>query len=124
MGHDGSGYLDIFIKNPDNNDVYMIEVKDFDKIERAITNEKEVKQVFSYAIQERNTKILTYYSYDFDNGKDVFYNVYCEEILKESQNVDDFYERWNKQFDNTNWITDNPIFNITQKIKNIQTYKN
>jgi len=117
LGHDSSGYLDIFIKNPDNNDVYMIEVKDFDKISRAITNEKEVKQIFSYAIQERNTKILTYYSYDFDNSKDVFYNVYCEEILKESQNVDDFYERWNKQFDNTNWIIDNPIFNITQKIK-------
>lgn len=119
LGHDDKGYLDIMLKNPENNDIYMIEVKTSETIKKYIDNkhEKDTKQVLSYAMQEKSTKILSFYAYDFLNKKDLFYNIYTENILKDSQNVDDFYERWNKQFDNEDYIVNNDIFNIHQSIR-------
>ena len=119
LGHDDKGYLDIMIKNPSNNDIYMVEVKTSETIKKYVDNkhEKDTKQVLSYAMQERSTKILSFYAYDFENEKDEFYNIYTENILKDSQNVDDFYERWNKQFDNEDYIETNDIFNIQQSIR-------
>lgn len=119
LGHEESGYLDVFLQNPDNNDIYMFEVKTNDEIIKYtdINEERKIKQVLSYAMQEKNTKIISFYSFDFDNDKDLFYNIYTEEILKIAQNVDDFFERWNKIFDKTNYIEDNEIFNINQRVK-------
>lgn len=119
LGHNDSGSLDIMLKNPNNKDIYMIEVKTALEIYGYVNLKKEtkVKQVFSYAIQEKKTKIISFYAYDFEQKKDLFYNVYTENILKESQNVDDFYERWNKQFDNNDYICKNDIFNIKQDVR-------
>lgn len=119
LGHEDKGYLDIMIKNPSNNDIYMVEVKTSETIKKYVDNkhEKDTKQVLSYAMQERSTKILSFYAYDFENSKDEFFNIYTENILQDSQNVDDFYERWNKQFDNEDYIEINDIFNIKPTIK-------
>ncbi|MBO8461196.1 MAG: hypothetical protein IAA85_00480, partial [Firmicutes bacterium] len=115
LGHENSGSLDVMIKNPANNDIYMLEVKSSSEIKGYINlkNEKKLKQVFSYAIQEKSTKIISFYAYDFVNKIDMFYNVYTENILKDSQNVDDFYERWNKVFDKSDYIKRNSIFNVS-----------
>ena len=119
LGHKDSGALDIMLKNPENNDIYMIEVKSQYEINKYVNlnNEKKLKQVFSYAMQEKTTKIVSFYAYDFDENKDMFFNVYTEDILKDSQNVDDFFERWNKVFDKEDYITNNAIFNLKRKIK-------
>lgn len=119
LGHDDKGYLDIMVKNPGNNDIYMIEVKTSDAIKKYVDNkhEKDTKQALSYALQERTTKIISFYAYDFSKKKDLFFNIFAENILKDSQNVDDFYERWNKQFDNLDYIEKNDIFDIHQEIK-------
>jgi type I restriction enzyme M protein len=119
LGHNDSGSLDVMIKNPENNDIYMIEVKSSQEINSYVNlkNEKKLKQVFSYAIQEKTTKIISFYAYDFDQNKDLFFNVYTENILKEAQNVDDFFERWNKVFDKSDYILRNNIFNVTQSVK-------
>ena len=119
LGHNDSGSLDIMIKNPSNDDIYMIEVKSSSEINGYVNlkNEKKLKQVFSYAIQERTTKIISFYAFDFENKKDMFFNVYTENILKESQNVDDFFERWNKVFDKADYINRNSIFNVSQSVK-------
>lgn len=122
LGHNDSGSLDIMIKNPENNDIYMIEVKSAPEIEGYVNlrNERKLKQVFSYAIQERTTKIISFYAFDFVNKKDLFYNVFTENILNEAQNVDNFFERWNKVFDKSDYINNNPIFNVTQSVKRIE----
>ena len=119
LGHEDKGYLDIMLKNPSNKDIYMIEVKRSDTIGKYVDNkhEKDTKQSLSYALQERTTKIISFYAYDFTKKKDLFYNIFAENILKDSQNVDDFYERWNKQFDNSDYITNNDIFDVRQEIK-------
>lgn len=119
LGHEDSGSLDVMIKNPVNNDIYMIEVKSSTEITGYVNlkNEKKLKQVFSYAIQEKTTKIISFYSFDFSSKKDMFYNVFTENILKEAQNVDDFFERWNKVFDKSDYIKANNIFNVTQSVK-------
>jgi type I restriction enzyme M protein len=119
LGHNDSGYLDVMLENPTNKDIYMIEVKRFSEIKKFtnVKNEKKLKQVFSYGFQEKNTKIISFYAHDFKNSKDYFYNIYTDDILKQSQNAEDFFERWNKSFDETDYISDNPIFNFTQKVK-------
>ncbi len=119
LGHEDSGSLDVMIKNPANNDIYMIEVKSSTEITGYVNlkNDKKLKQVFSYAIQEKTTKIISFYSFDFSSKKDMFYNVFTENILKEAQNVDDFFERWNKVFDKSDYIKANNIFNVTQSVK-------
>ena len=46
LGHNDSGSLDVMIKNPSNNDIYMIEVKSHNEIKNYINikNEKKVKE--------------------------------------------------------------------------------
>ncbi len=107
------------IKNPSNNDIYMTEVKSHNKIKNYINikNKKKLKQVFSYEIQEKSTKIIPFYTFNFEEETDLFYNVFIENILKDSQNVDDFFERWNKVFDKTDYINGNAIFNVSQSVK-------
>lgn len=126
LGHENSGSLDVMIKNPANNDIYMLEVKSSNEIKGYVNlkNEKKLKQVFSYAIQEKSTKIISFYAYDFVNKIDMFYNVYTENILKDSQNVDDFYERWNKVFDKSDYIKRNNIFNVSQSVKKYEDLEN
>ena len=126
LGHDDSGYLDVMLKNPDNNDIYMFEVKSFSEIHKYtnLNNEKKLKQVFSYAMQEKSTKIISFYSYDFITSKDYFYNVYTETLINESQNTDDFFERWNKIFDKTDYICNNDIFNVSQSVKEYSDLEN
>ena len=119
LGHEDSGSLDVMLKNPQDNSIYMFEVKTADEIKRYtnINNEKKLKQVFSYAIQEKSTKIISFYAYDFVNNNDYFFNVFTAEILKNSENVDDFFERWNKVFDKSDYIVNNPVFNAKQSVK-------
>lgn len=126
LGHEDSGFLDVMLKNPEDNSIFMFEVKTYDEIRKYtdINNEKKLKQVFSYAIQEKTTKIISFYAYDFENDKDCFYNVFTNDILKESQNVDDFFERWNKVFDKSDYILNNPIFNAKQGIKKYANLEN
>jgi len=116
-------YLDLMLHNQGNNDIFMIEVKKFDEFQRYANpeNDSKVKQLLSYAMQEQTTKIASFYSYNFNESKDYFANIYCNELREQSLNYDDFFDRWNKLFDENDYISDNPVFNIK---KSIQTYEN
>lgn len=118
-------YLDLMLCNKENNDIFMFEVKKFSEFEKFANSEKEtkVKQLLSYAMQEQNTKIASFYSYDFEGDKDYFANIYCSELRKQSINSDDFFDRWNKIFDDTDYISSNPIFNIKKSIKKYENLK-
>jgi len=116
-------YLDLMLQNQENNDIFMIEVKKFDEFQRYANpeNDSKVKQLLSYAMQEQTTKIASFYSYNFDESKDYFANIYCNELREQSLNSDDFFDRWNKLFDENDYISDNSVFNIKKSIK---TYDN
>ena len=118
-------YLDLMLHNHESNDIFMIEVKKFDEFQRYANpeNESKVKQLLSYAMQEQTTKIASFYSYNFDEGKDYFANIYCSELRIQSLNSDDFFDRWNKLFDENDYILDNPVFNIKKSIKTYETLK-
>ena len=106
-------YLDLMLKNPANGDVYMIDAKSFEEYAKYtnVDNEKEIKQLCSYVMQETNTILASFYTYDFSTKTDRFSNIYCKELRKEALNVDDFYDRWNKVFDENDYIEQQPIFN-------------
>jgi len=126
LGHEDSGSLDVMLQNPNNQDIYMFEVKSSDEISHFINinNDKKIKQVFSYAMQERTSKIISFYSYNFELKQDCFFNVFLEKIIKISQNVDDLFDRWNKVFDKNDYIEKNTIFNIKQSVKKYEDLEN
>ena len=66
--------------------------------------------------KKKNTKMVSYYSYDFEGNKDEFFNIYLDDILDIAVNTEDLFDRWNKTFDREDFITCNPIFNIKPKI--------
>ena len=116
-GHDPI-WLDVMLKNPTNNYIYMIEVKKFDEFLKYSdsSNESKVKQLCSYAMQEQTSKIASFYTYDFDKEEHCFANIFCAELREVSLNTDDFYDRWHKIFDNSNYIALNNPFEIKKYV--------
>lgn len=119
-------WLDVMLKNPTNDHIYMIEVKKYDEFLKYSdpNNEAKVKQLCSYAMQEQTTKIASFYSYDFEKEENCFANIFCAELRNVSLNTDDFYDRWNKFFDDSSYITNNTPFNIQKKILSYNDLKN
>ena len=99
-GHGTSGRLDILVTR-DNGDAYlMIECKtwgtEFDKEFKNL--EKNGGQLFTYFQQDKNAEIIMLYASELD-GKDIKYKneiVKIEEDYRQTANVKDFFERWNK----------------------------
>lgn len=116
-GHDPI-WLDVMLKSPSGDDIYMIEVKKFDEFLKYTNadNESKVKQLCSYAMQEQTTKIASFYTYDFDNNQHCFANIFCAELRQVSLNTDDFYDRWHKLFDHSDYISCNFPFNIQKYV--------
>ena len=116
-GHDPI-WLDIMLKSPATDDIYMIEVKKYDEYLKYADadNESKVKQLCSYAMQEQTTKIASFYTYNFDNGQHCFSNIFCAELRQVSLNTDDFYDRWHKIFDHSDYISFNYPFNIQKYV--------
>ena len=116
-GHDPI-WLDVMLKSPSTEDIYMIEVKKYDEYKKYADadNETKVKQLCSYAMQEQSTKIASFYSYDFDSGQHCFSNIFCAELRQVALNTDDFYDRWHKIFDHSDYISLNHPFNIQKYV--------
>lgn len=116
-GHDPI-WLDVMLKNPSSDDIYMIEVKKYDEYLKYTNpdNESKVEQLCSYAMQEQTTKIASFYSYDFDKELHCFSNIFCADLRQASLNTPDFYDRWNKIFDHTDYISCNQPFNIQKYV--------
>lgn len=119
-------YLDLMLQNKENGDIFMIEVKKYSEFEKFANSENDtkVKQLLSYAMQEQNTKIVSFYTYDFEGDRDCFANIYCSELRSQAINADDFFDRWNKIFDDTDYISLNTVFNIKKSVKKYINLKN
>lgn len=109
-GHGTSGRLDVLVTRDDSSAYLMIECKtwgaEFDKEFKNL--EKNGGQLFTYFQQDKDADVIMLYASELD-GKEVKYRneiVKIEEDYKQTGNVKDFYERWNK-LPKSNGIFDN-----------------
>ncbi len=108
-GHGTSGRLDILVNRNDGTAYLMIECKtwgaEFEKELKKI--EKDGGQLFTYFQQDKNADILILYASEIDK-KEITYKsiiVKIEDDYRQTGNVKDFFERWNK-LPKTNGIFD------------------
>jgi type I restriction enzyme M protein len=129
-GHGHSGRLDIFVKK-DNKAFLMVECKiwgkEFDKEYSNI--KKNGGQLFTYFQNDKNTQYLMLYASNFDSQNQVleYQNeiIIIEDSYKETANVVDLFERWNK-FTKNNGIFDNWVnaYNFQNKALRLADIKN
>jgi len=108
-GHGTSGRLDILVTRDNGSAYLMIECKtwgtEFDKEFKNL--EKNGGQLFTYFQQDKNAEVIMLYASELDS-KDIKYRneiVKIEEDYRQTANVKDFFERWNK-LPKTNGIFD------------------
>jgi len=109
-GHGTSGRLDILATRDNGSAYLMIECKtwgaEFDKEFKNL--EKNGGQLFTYFQQDKNAEVIMLYASELD-GKDIKYRneiIKIEEAYRQTANVKDFFERWNK-LPKTNGIFNN-----------------
>ena len=99
-GHGTSGRLDILVTRDDSSAYLMIECKtwgaEFDKEFKKL--EKNGGQLFTYFQQDKDADILMLYASELDENEIKFKNeiIKIEEDYRQTGNVKDLYERWNK----------------------------
>jgi len=99
LGHN-SGKVDILVTHNDGSAYLMIECKtwgkEFDKAFQKLN--KDGGQLFAYFQQDKNAEVLMLYASEFDEKEIKYRNeiVKIEEDYRQTANVKDFYERWNK----------------------------
>ena len=100
-GHGTSGKLDILVTRDNGNAHLMIECKtsggEFDKALKRL--EKDGGQLFTYFQQDKNADILMLYASNCNSrGKLQYQNeiIKIEDDYRQTSNVTDFYDRWNK----------------------------
>lgn len=128
-GHGTSGKLDILISK--NNQAFlMIECKtwgtEFEKELNKI--QRNGGQLFTYFQQDRVTEYLTLYTSTFDlkNNEIIYKNciIKVEPHYRETSNVDDLFDRWNKLFkDNGIFEDGNTPYNIKSKALTLSKLK-
>jgi type I restriction enzyme M protein len=100
LGHLDKGRLDILVSRSDGSAYLMIECKtwgsEFDKELKKLENNGG--QLFSYFQQDKNAEVIMLYTSKLE-GKNIEYKnsiIKIEEDYRQTGNVKDFYERWNK----------------------------
>ena len=128
-GHGTSGKLDILVMKNDQA-FLMIECKtwgtEFEKELNKI--QKNGGQLFTYFQQDRATNYLTLYTSNFDSKINKINFVNCiikiEPHYRDTSNVDDLFDRWNKLFkDNGIFEEGNTPYNIKSKALTLNKLK-
>jgi len=109
-GHGTSGRLDILV-NKDNGSAYMmIECKTWGKeFDKAFTKlNKDGGQLFTYFQQDKDSEVLVLYTSTLIGKKIEYKNeiIKIEEEYRNTSNVKDFYDRWNKVTKNNGVFND------------------
>jgi len=108
-GHGTSGRLDILVTKDDDSAYLMIECKNWGtEFEKELKNlERNGGQLFTYFQQDKNAEVLMLYTSKLDTKGIEYKNtiIKIEEDYRQTGNVKDFYERWNK-LPKTNGIFD------------------
>ncbi|WP_430972423.1 restriction endonuclease subunit S [Sunxiuqinia rutila] len=109
-GHGTSGRLDILVTNDDGSAYLMVECKtwgaEFDKEFKNLG--KNGGQLFTYFQQDKDAEIIMLYTSELDGNEIKYRNeiVKIEEDYRQTGNVKDLYERWNK-LPKSNGVFDN-----------------
>ncbi len=123
-GHGTSGRLDILVTNlvtnKDNKAYMMIECKTWGKeFDKAYTKlNKDGGQLFTYFQQDKDAQILVLYTSSLIGKKVEYKNeiIKIEEEYRNTSNVKDFYDRWNKVSKNNGIFNDwNTPYNYESK---------
>ena len=119
-GHGTSGRLDILVTNKDNKAFMMIECKTWGKeFDKAFDKlKKDGGQLFTYFQQDKDAQILVLYTSEFINKKLEYKNeiIKIEEEYRNTSNVKDFFDRWNKVTKNNGVFNDwNTPYNYESK---------
>ena len=119
-GHGTSGRLDILVTNKDNKAFMMIECKTWGKeFDKAFDKlKKDGGQLFTYFQQDKDAQILVLYTSTCVDKRIEFKNeiVKIEEEYRNTSNVKDFYDRWNKVSKNNGVFNDwNTPYNYESK---------
>ena len=99
-GHGTSGRLDILVTRDDNSAYLMIECKtwgaEFDKEFKNL--EKNGGQLFTYFQQDKDADVIMLYASQLVGNEVKYRNeiIKIEEDYRQTGNVKDFFERWNK----------------------------
>jgi type I restriction enzyme M protein len=100
-GHGTSGRLDILVLHDDGSSYMMIECKtygaEFEKAYKKLLSNGG--QLFTYFQQDKQADVLMLYASEFNSKSNVIYRneiVNVEDDYRETSNVKDFYDRWNK----------------------------
>lgn len=119
-GHGTSGRLDILVTDKNNKAFMMIECKtlgkEFDKAFDKL--KKDGGQLFTYFQQDKDAQILGLYTSEFINKRLEYKNeiIKIEEEYKNTSNVKDFFDRWNKVTKNNGVFNDwNTPYNYESK---------
>jgi len=109
-GHGTSGRLDILVTQENGSAYLMIECKtwgnEFEKEFKSL--EKNGGQLFTYFQQDKNAEVVMLYASELDGNYVKYRNeiVKIEEDYRQTGNVKDLYERWNK-LPKSNGVFDN-----------------
>lgn len=100
-GHGTSGRLDILVTRDDGSAYLMIECKNHgaDFTKELINIEKNGGQLFTYFQQDKGAEILMLYASHLDHKNQLHYQneiIKIEDDYRQTNNVKDFYDRWNK----------------------------
>ena len=99
-GHGTSGRLDILVTREDGSAYLMIECKTFGKeFDKEFKNlEKNGGQLFTYFQQDKAADVLMLYASELKGNEVIYKNeiVKVEEDYRQTANVKDFFDRWNK----------------------------
>jgi type I restriction enzyme M protein len=99
-GHGTSGRLDILVNREDGTAYLMIECKTYGfEFEKAVKKlKKDGGQIFTYFQQDKNADILMLYASELQGNEIIYKNeiIKIEEDYRQTGNVKDFFDRWNK----------------------------
>ena len=120
LGHKGKGFLDILVNDSSGDSFLMIECKtwgdEYIKEQRRMI--RDGGQLFSYLVQEPNTKYIILYSSQINRNGELEYRNGVIDVEKgttnaEVKNIKGLHQAWNKQFATTG------IFNLEASPYNI-----
>ena len=113
LGHREKGRLDIQILDQDNKSFLMIECKTYEKEFEKEENKmyENGGQLFSYYVQDKETKYLCLYSSQFENFQITYSNniIKIDEKIKNSNNQTEAFENWKPQIFEKNGIFEKDI---------------
>lgn len=100
-GHGTSGRLDILVTRDDGSAYLMIECKNHgaDFVKEFKNIQKNGGQLFTYFQQDKGAEILMLYASHLDSKNQIHYQneiIKIEDDYRQTNNVKDFYDRWNK----------------------------